>query len=507
MMTPLGQYAKSTSTLGIGLSQPLTRKQKHKENEQKEQQKYNSDAAVLGRFTLQAGARHLLPTERVAGCLRRRRQGWEHPEVWYSEGLGASKLVGLQTCASVWICPVCAAKITERRKHELTAALVAAKEWGLIVVMVSYTLRHRAWDSLDSLLGEQAGAAVKEKSAEPAPKPFYCVPVARWGREKRKCPARPARQARGLLGARQRALGGRVAQELYRACGVLGSIRALEVTWGADNGWHPHIHELLLVVPGSDLVALESGLRRQWDAGLRLAGARDVDLHGMNFTAGCNIDIAEYMEKFGYGRGWNVEHELTKQPVKNGREGRFTPTELLRSFAVDGDADAGRLWQEYARTFKGQRQLFWSEGLRSFLLPGAAECTDQQVADEVDTTSDWRWLATLTLEQLKAINYNNLTGQLLVVARVGDSARLEAWLAALEVVPVQITYAERLTCAVGEVSAGRLAGIEAIRLGLTYGEYLQWQRGGMAAIAVPEERCRGSVVADQACPERRHTLR
>ena len=428
-MLPLGRYAKSAS--------PTPKPQKEELSQEK------SAAFTAERFALQAGARHLLPGERVACCLRRRQAGRDCVEVWYLQQLRRARFGGLQTCASVWMCPVCAAKITERRKLELTAALVAAEAQGLRVVMATYTLRHNAGDSLRWLLN-------------------------------------------GLMAARKKATGGRAAMHLREVCGVVGSVRALEVTWGAGTGWHPHVHELLFVSPGGNLAALEVGLRSQWENGLRLAGMREVNQHALDFTC-CDIDIAAYIEKFGRERSWNVEHELTKQPTKKGRAGRFTPMELLRSFTLDGDADAGELWREYALTMKGSRQLYWSAGLRQMLLPAVAERTDQELAEE--TSEAGTLLAELQLHQWKAVLYHDARAQVLNIAATGDADALRSFVAGLEQPSLAVSSRERTTRpSRRQVDTLRLADEqEAAALGLTYHQWRLYQRSGLSSIADPAD--------------------
>lgn len=428
--------------------------------EQKEKEKYNSDIALIERYALQSAARELVPWEAVAGCLRRRQKQRDTVDVIVLPESKSACYGGLQTCGSVWMCPVCSAKITERRRVELTAAFVAAKELGLRAVLTTYTLRHRAGDSLAWLLD-------------------------------------------GLMLARKKATGGRAAKLLRERFGVAGSVRALEVTWGEQNGWHGHIHELSFVPEGVNLDGLEAGLSHQWDRGLRLAGMRQVNEHGCDVRT-ADISIAEYLQKFGHERGWNVEHELSKQPTKQGREGHFTPSQLLRSFAVDGNMAAGDKWREYAIVFKGSRQLYWSPGLRKTLLPGVAELTDAELAERVDASG--YVLARLSLLEWKAVLWNNKRAEVLLIAARsgGDRAELDAFLAALEPAAVQTTRSSRVTrMRRTEVSEERLElEREAAELGLTFSELRQWQRGGMAAIGVPAQRCGGSVSALRACLER-----
>ncbi len=73
------------------------------------------------RFALQGVALRLVPHERVARCLR-----YPYPlasEVQVLHGRGpqgeTARFGGLEVCGSVWLCPVCAAKITERWRREL----------------------------------------------------------------------------------------------------------------------------------------------------------------------------------------------------------------------------------------------------------------------------------------------------------------------------------------------------------------------------------------------------
>ena len=61
------------------------------------------------RFALQSVARSILPESRTAKCLRIRAHDCD-VQVWKSKEHGTASYGGLQTCGSVWACPVCAAK-------------------------------------------------------------------------------------------------------------------------------------------------------------------------------------------------------------------------------------------------------------------------------------------------------------------------------------------------------------------------------------------------------------
>lgn len=165
------------------------------------------------RFIVQSVTRKLLPMSRTNNCLRVR-QGGKQIQVNKSVQYGTASYSGLQTCGSVWVCPVCAAKIAERRRAEIIAAMSAHKATGGCINMLTLTAPHQRSDDLRELLAKQSTALHSF-----------------WN----------DRQVKGV----------------FQAMGVIGQIRALEVTHGRkseqNNGWHPHYHVLLFSGSGVDL--------------------------------------------------------------------------------------------------------------------------------------------------------------------------------------------------------------------------------------------------------------
>jgi hypothetical protein len=157
-----------------------------------------------------------------------------------------------------------------------------------------------------------------------------------------------------------------------------------------------------------------------------LAGLRDVNEHGVTVKL-AQMSVAEYVAKFGRERSWGPEHELAKANAKQGRKSGRTPRELLRDYGA-GDERSGALWGEYARVFKGRRQLVWSKGLRE-LLGVEAEKTDAELAQEAQERGSV--LVLLDKDQWGHVLANDARGELLEVGRSGDVEAVWVFLSSL----------------------------------------------------------------------------
>lgn len=245
---------------------------------------------------------------------------------------------GLFVCNRGWTCPVCALRISNERREELTQAFVAAKKLGFGVVMVTYTLRHTEQDSLESL-------------------------------------------SNGLRDALGRFKSGRGWQDIKSEYDVLGTIRALETLYG-KNGWHPHIHELLFVqksINPAGLAGLQQWLSDRWKSQLQKEGFDASYAHGIHVET-AESKIAEYITKWGHEpkeKTWGADHEIAKLASKRTHSEGLTPFQLLECFGA-GDKRAAALFQEYAAAMATRLRLRWSEGLRALLtLP--PELMDEQL--------------------------------------------------------------------------------------------------------------------------------
>lgn len=288
------------------------------------------------RYARQDVARYLLPSHRVASCLRVRQCS---TDVKILQGLGSDGQTvyaysGLMVCGSVWACPVCAAKVTRHRKHELQAAVTVARNRGYHVYLMTQTVRHTVRHDLQSL-------------------------------------ADGIQQARRLFANRK------AYRRVVQRVGLIGSVRALEVTVGEGNGWHVHYHELLFTQ--HELTPDEVHV-------LKVAWCEAVETTGLprpGYARGLDIRFGEDADS--YLAKWGVTNEITGGEAKESST-NYQPFALLD--LVDQGHVLARLWfVEYVNVMKGRSQIRWSKGLRDLLGLGAT-LSDQEAAEQVDIASE-----------------------------------------------------------------------------------------------------------------------
>lgn len=333
-------------------------------------------APRIQRFILQSVSRKFLPMSRTNNCLRLR-QGSKQIQVWQSTEHKTTSYSGLQTCGSVWACPVCSAKIAERRRVEIMAAMSAHKAAGGCVNLLTLTAPHQRTDVLRDLLYKQSEALkflFKDRSVK----------------------------------------------NIFAEMGVIGQIRALEVTHGRksdhNNGWHPHYHFLLFCGSGVDLVRFDASQMMDWATRLYLRWASCCERAGLgtpSFAHGLKLDDGSKAAK--YVSKWGLEDEMTKGHTKKALHGE-TPFDFLRAYLEDAnDKQAGALFKEFAETFKGKRQLHWSAGLKKRFAIG--ESSDEELASKMEDYA--ALLGTITLEQWRDVLKVEGRGNLLYVASTG----------------------------------------------------------------------------------------
>lgn len=266
-----------------------------------------------------------------------------HGEVAVLRGAehGTAFFRGLVACGSVWACPVCAAKVQERRREEIAKGFDWAYAEGLQPVMVTLTFPHRAWHELGDLVLQQRAAL------------------------------KMLRKGRGW-------------DKFMKLAGYQGLIRALEITHGR-NGWHPHTHEVWMVSAEVMAEDLAAQISNKWASACMRAGLLKPEqleafqAHAVDVKGWCST--SDYLAKADDAKHWGADREMAKGSTKAGRAKGMHPFGLLAE-AGAGDRRSGELFVEFVDTMKAtrSRQLFWSPGLKEQV--GLEEKTDEELVQE-----------------------------------------------------------------------------------------------------------------------------
>ena len=256
---------------------------------------------------------------------------------------------GTERCASIWACPVCSAVIRSERAADIQQAVETWQARGGAVAFVTLTLRHTSSDALADTLD-------------------------------------------GVLKSWQRTISGAPWLRWRDRLGIAGMIRAVEITWGEEAGWHPHAHVLLLLdtTPTPDMLAgFESWLYARWSQRVTEAGCGmptrlrgvDVRMAGTDGTV-----VAQYLAKIQEvtpaSTRSRIGAEMARHDLKSVRKaGRFMPFELLDAPADDDRAYP--LWTEYVVATRGRRAITWTRGLRE-LVDLDEERSDDEILDDTE---------------------------------------------------------------------------------------------------------------------------
>jgi len=350
-------------------------------------QKTPENGALISRmirYYQQSLARELLPAEKVAKCARAIRPNKSVVEVVHVPDGNKAYFRNLIICGRVWTCPVCAAKVNERRRRELAMLIYQS---GYRPVLVTYTLQHQRADRLTTLVD-------------------------------------------ALRVGLRRISSGKAYKTIEARYGIAGTVRSMEVTYG-KSGWHPHVHQIVMLA-GSTTDAqvdeFETWLRDHWQAALKVSNRAAAWELGAKVTRH-DGDIAEYIAKFGHEptrQGWTITHELVKSNQKHATADGKTPFDLLMSYGNGNVAD-GRKFQEYARVTKNIHPLHWSKGLRALLLATMPEQSDDEIA--AADPDEYVVMANLEPSAWRLILSKDRRAELLNVASTGDKEAVTRWLA------------------------------------------------------------------------------
>lgn len=251
---------------------------------------------------------------------------------------GAAGYHGLQHCGSVWACPVCSGRILMHRALEIGTVLGRAIGEGHPLGFCTFTMRHVAGDDLVKLWGAgQAG----------------------W----------------------KRAISGRGWVKVEDL--VEGWVRVWEVTEG-KNGWHVHVHFVLVLAKGStdaDLERVAAPMFERWSKGLQSKGLAAPLRRGQDWHLAKGEEAGK---KLGDYLAKSLGMELTHSASGRARGDLKTRPvwSLLDDLTSTGEARALARWHEWEAGSKGKRQVGWSVGLRERFGAELDEISDEAIVQE-----------------------------------------------------------------------------------------------------------------------------
>lgn len=368
------------------------------------------------RFALTAEARRLLlnkgraeglkyhhKVHRTAGC-----HYIPHGKIFIHQSCEHKRafFTGVQVCGSVWGCPICAAKVSERRRLEIQETINWAYASKLQPMMITLTFPHQRSDDLGDLLDKQRAALeiLREGGA--------------WTNIKKRW-------------------------------GFQGLIRALEITHSERNGWHPHTHELWFVNPNVTAGDVKTTVLKRWKEACVEVGLLDpedgpswraFDVRAVDVKPW--ISASDYLAKMDSAAHWGADREMAKASSKGTRPGRRSGTHpfgLLRRSLDGGKGSqrAGQLFVDYLVTVtkKRCRALFFSPGLKAKV--GIEDKNDKEVAqeqrEEADIlgrleAEDWRLIRSLNSQSrvLDAAEQDGWEGVILLLGELSKEAGREA---------------------------------------------------------------------------------
>lgn len=306
-----------------------------------------------------------------------------------------ASLSGVQTCGSIWACPICAKRIATQRGKEISQAIDYMAEAGNVAVMVSNTARHTANDSL-------AGFKNKFKAAH-----RMFVQSRRW-------------------------------RDLKSKFGIQHSIKAVEGTWGIENGWHYHQHSILFL--NADLLnAVAPVVFSVWVEAARQLWLHCLEKNGLDGVGEIAFDVqADHDVKKNYLSKLGLDDETSKLDYElsaghNKTSGGAKIWQILEK-SWEGDALASKLYIEWVEAMSGDQWIVFSNGLKELCGILEVEDEDASLFDDIEEEVTNETLLDISDEEFMPVRKLQKVADLLELAansRNADTVR--EWLRKLAI--------------------------------------------------------------------------
>lgn len=325
-------------------------------------------------------------SSRVENCYRLKSKRSHNVSLRKKEGAEKAHYGDLQSCGSVWACPVDSSIISERRSLDLQENFDTWRGMGCenVASMITWTTPHYLFQPLKNVLTiqDKAMRIMKNQPQKNGYKRYKTI--------------------------------------MDEMCSI-GAYTGREVTFGR-NGWHPHRHDVHFMIC-ADIDQL-----KRWRCELSIAFAiafqkAGGEINNMDAFYKRAVRIDQIADDDGYtrvskyvttveGDTWTLAKEATKGIVKTGKNGNITPFGMLEAIRQGDEHSAlysAKFW-EYVSTMKGKKQFFPTPGLAKFL--GTRFKTDQEVMQESSAGDHY---AFLTDSQWHEINSLDIRGEVLAL--------------------------------------------------------------------------------------------
>ena len=249
----------------------------------------------------------------------------------------------LQTCKSLWLCPLCSQAISATRRETLNRIVSEERRIGNSVALLTYTVSHRNTDSFATIRNQIVSAHAKMRSGK------------QWA-------------------------------SLKDQTGYVGGVTSTEITNGS-NGWHIHKHELISISEHLTKSNVDGHFQKWRDEYLyqvERAGGSAIDSIGFDAVVAYGA-IGSYVQKSG------IVPELLSTGTKSARGDNLLPFQILdRCFRSNFNMPVlQNAFREYAKESHGMRQCVPSVNWRSRMLREAKPAKGNY--DRVIRIDDQEW--------------------------------------------------------------------------------------------------------------------
>lgn len=305
-----------------------------------------------------------------------------------------ASLKGVQTCGSVWACPVCSKRIATQRGKEIGAAIDYMTEAGHVAIMVTNTARH----------GHEYTLKLFKTRFKAAHRRF--VQSRKW-------------------------------RKLKAQFEIDHSIKAVEGTWGIANGWHYHQHAILFL--SADKLAAADGEFAAWIQEARELWLHCLEAEGLEGIGEIAFDVqADHEVKKTYLAKLGLEDETSKLDYEasaghNKTSGGAKIWQILHR-SWQGDKQASALYLEWVEAMSGDQWITWSAGLKE--LCHIDEISDEEAAtfEGIEEEVSNQDLLDISDEEFAPVRKLQKVADLLEIAAISrDAQTVRDWLGKLQI--------------------------------------------------------------------------